>query len=154
MDPDVRTGDGRLVTQLVADDVDAKAEFIDQRVCEDVAFRDAPKAAVQRNMQGKIQVVDTRLATCLDTVPIGPKGFESVGIGPEKALRQVIFASTKLAIPIRCELIVTELPRIGKNERSIIGRVVGKPRSSLYRGKQKPSWPKLSARYIRYIQQS
>src|ERR1700674_1993373 len=98
-----------------------------------MGFRDASKATVQRNIQGKIQVVDTRLATCLDTVPIGPKGLESLGIGPEKALRQVIFASTKLAIPIRCELIVTELARIGDNERSIIGRVVGKPRSSRYR---------------------
>jgi len=50
-------GDGRSIIQFVADDVDAKTEFVDQVIAEDVSFRDAAEAAVQRDIQRKVQIV-------------------------------------------------------------------------------------------------
>ena len=50
IDADVSSGDGCLVIQFIADDVDAETEFIDQGIAEQVSFGDAAKAAMQRNI--------------------------------------------------------------------------------------------------------
>src|ERR1039458_8997112 len=81
----LRIGDRRLVIQLVADDVDAKAKVVDQAVVKYVSFGNAAEPAMQRNVQREVEVVDAGLASGLDAVRIGSKRFEGVGIGPEKA---------------------------------------------------------------------
>ena len=78
-----------------------------------MSFRDAAKAAMQWNIERKIQVVRTGLAASLDSVRISSEGLERIGVRPEEALGQTIFPSTKFAIPVRGELIVRELAGIG-----------------------------------------
>ena len=64
----LRIGNWWLIIQLVADDVYAEAEFIDQTTAEYMCIGDAAEAAMQRNVQGEIQVVGTGLASSLDPV--------------------------------------------------------------------------------------
>ena len=126
VDANVRPGDGRLVIQLVADDVDAKAEFIDQNIAEQVSFGNAAETAVQRNIQGKIQIVGAGLATGLDPVGIRTERLEGIGIGPEEALGQTVFATVEFAIPRFCELVVRELAGTAQHQRASVDLTIGK----------------------------
>ncbi len=112
VDPDLRPGDGRFVVQFVADDVNAKAELIDQAIVEHMGFSDAAEAAVQRNIQREVQVVGTGQASGLDAERIGAERLEGIGIGPEEAFRQTVLAAAKFSIPVRRELVVRELTGI------------------------------------------
>ena len=57
IDAQLRARNRCLIVQLVADDVDAEAEFVDQVGAEDVSFGQAAEAAVQRDLDREIQIV-------------------------------------------------------------------------------------------------
>ena len=101
IDADLRIGDGRLVIQPVADDVDAEAEFVDQGIVEHVSFGDAAEAAMQGNIEREVQIVGTGLAAGLNAVRIGAEGLKRVGIGPEEALGKTVFPAAKFAVPVQ-----------------------------------------------------
>src|SRR5208282_6496067 len=117
IDADVRSGDGGLVIQFVADDVDAEAELVDQCIAEEVSFGDAPEAAVQGNIEGKVHVVDAGRSAGLNPVTIGAEGFVGFGVRPEETLGEAIFAAAEIAVPGFGELVIGELSGSRDQER-------------------------------------
>ena len=122
VDSNLRARDGRFIIQFVADDVNANAELVDQAVVEYVSFGDAAEAAVQRNIQGEVEVVGAGLAAGLDPERIRSKGLKGIGIRPEEALGQAVLAATEFAVPVQGELVIGKLTGIGQHERTVVER--------------------------------
>ena len=100
VDSHLRIGDGWLVVQFVADNVDPKPELVHDCVGEEMRFSNAAHAVMQRDVQWEIQVVRRGCAARLDLERIAAEGLKGVGISPEEAEGETILSAAELAIPI------------------------------------------------------
>src|SRR5271165_173240 len=106
VDADVADGDGILVNAAIVDVVETEAEFVDQRGREEVRFRDAEKAATQREQVRKVEVGASGRGTKRGLQTACAEWQKGLGVGVEGARGEFVAAAVELFVPIGSELVI------------------------------------------------
>src|SRR5580704_16169388 len=85
-----------------------------------MGLRDAAEASSQRDAEREIQIRGISWVACLNLQVVGAERFEGLGIRPEEAPREAVFALVEITVPVCCELIIPVPAGVGDLQLAVI----------------------------------